>query len=139
MTDQKNSVLRASLLVADTSMALIGCGVGDQAAAEGAAENGIVVQVDAPLRAPAWVEDEGVVIALQEDGRRLVRLDTGEGFDGTRDFPVTISEELDGIAGENLRLESGRMPGDLPSQAGAGPGDNLGERRPAGGADRQRR
>lgn len=113
MTDQKNSMLRATLLVAVMSMALIGCGVGEQAAAEGASENGIVARVDAPLRAPAWAEDEGVVIALQEDGRRLVQLDAGESFDGTRSFLVTISQELDGSAGENLRLESGRMPDEI--------------------------
>ena len=113
MTDQKNSMLRATLLVAVMSMALIGCGVGEQAAAEGASENGIVARVDAPLRAPAWVEDEGVVIALQEDGRRLVQLDPGESFDGTRNFPVTTSQELDGSAGENLRLESSSMPDEI--------------------------
>ena len=113
MTDQKSSMLRATLLVAVMSMALTGCGVGEQAAAEGASGNGIVARVDAPLRAPAWVEDEGVLIALQEDGRRLVRLDPGESFDGTRDFPVTTSQELDGSAGENLRLESGSMPDEI--------------------------
>src|SRR5918997_4588387 len=113
MIDQKNSILRATLLVVGMSMALTGCGVGDQAAAEGPPENGIVARVDAPLRAPAWAEDEGGLIALQEDGRRLVRLDTGEGFDGTQDFPVTISQELDGSAGENLRLESGSMPDEI--------------------------
>ncbi len=113
MTDQKSSMLRATLLVAVMSMALIGCGVGEQAAAEGASENGIVARVDAPLQTPAWVEDEGVVIALQEDGRRLVRLDPGESFDGTRDFLVTTSQELDGSAGENLRLESGSMPDEI--------------------------
>lgn len=113
MTEQKNNILRSALLLAGVSMTLVGCGVGDQAAAEGAPENGIVARVDAPLRAPAWAEDEGAVITLQEDGRRLVRLDVGEGFDGTQDLPVTISEELDGIAGENLRLESGRMPDEI--------------------------
>ncbi len=113
MIEQKTRTLRSALLVAGVSVTLVGCGVGSQAAVEGPSENGIVARVDAPLRAPAWAEDEGVVIALQEDGRRLVRLDTGEGFDGTRDFPVTISEELDGIAGENLRLESGRMPDEI--------------------------
>ncbi len=113
MTDQKNSMLRAILLVAVMSMALIGYGVGDQAAAEGASGNGIVARVDAPLRAPAWVEDEGVVIALQEDGRRLVRLDTGESFDGTRDFPVTTSQELDGLwCSDPLRPLRGRTDGD---------------------------
>ncbi len=113
MTEQKNRTLRSALLLAGVSMTLVGCGVGNQAAAEGASENGIVARVDAPLRAPAWAEDEGVVIALQEDGRRLVRLDPGESFDGTRNFLVTTSQELDGSAGENLRLESGRMPDEI--------------------------
>ena len=113
MTEQKNGMLRATLLVAGMSMALISCSVGNQGATEGPSESRIVAQVDVPLRAPAWAEDEGVVIALQEDGRRLVRLDIDEGFDGTRDFPVTISEGLDGTAGENLRLESGKMPDEI--------------------------
>ncbi len=39
-----------------------------------------------------------------------MRLDMGQSLDGTRDFPVTMLEKLDGTAGENLALEDGRVP-----------------------------
>lgn len=107
---QKNKTLKMVVLVAGLGLTLAGCGTGREPAAEGPSERGIVAAVDAPLRAPEWAGDEGVVIALQEDGQELVRLDTGESFDGTRDFPVTMAENLDGTAGENLALEEGRMP-----------------------------
>jgi len=110
MYEQKNRVGKAAVLVAGLALALSGCGTDTAPEAEGPSEEGIVTAVDAPLRAPAWAEDEGVVIALQEDGRQLVRLDTAASFDGTGSLPVTISEELDGVAGENLALEKGREP-----------------------------
>ena len=66
--------------------------------------------MDAPLRTPEWAEDEGVAFAVQEDGRRLVMLDPNESVDGTRNFLVTLSDELEGTAGENLALERGRLP-----------------------------
>lgn len=110
MDEQKNKVVKTAVLVAGLALTLNGCGTGTAPEAERPPEEGIVAAVDAPLRVPAWAEDEGVVIALQEDGRRLVRLDTAESFDETGDLPVTISEELDGVAGENLALEEGREP-----------------------------
>lgn len=110
---RKNKTWKTAVLISGLILILAGCGVGREPAAEGPSENGIVAAVDVPLRDPAWAEDEGLVIALQEDGRRLVRFDTGAAFDGTRDFPVTMSEDLDGAAGENLALEEGRMPDNI--------------------------
>lgn len=95
------------------SLTLVGCGVGREPATEGPAERGAVAAVDVPLRDPGWLPDEGFVIALQEDGRNLVRLDTGASFEGTQDFPTTISDELEGVVGENLALEEGRSPDNI--------------------------
>lgn len=105
--------LKTAVVVAGLAVVLAGCGAGNAPAEKGTSERGAVASVDAPLHAPAWAEEEGVVFALREDGRRLVRLDTGQSTDGTRSFPVTISEELEGSAGENLALERGRTPGKI--------------------------
>ena len=96
--------------MAGLALILAGCGTGSEPATEEPSERRAVATVDAPLRAPEWAEDEGVVFALREDGRELARLDTGESIDGTRDFPVTMSDELEGVAGENLALQRGRSP-----------------------------
>ncbi len=109
-TGQKKRILKTAVLATGLAVGLTGCGVGSAPAEQGPSERGVVASVDAPLREPAWAEDEGVVMALQEDGQRLVRLDTGESFDGTRDFPVTISDQIEAAAGENLALEEGRTP-----------------------------
>ena len=108
---QKKKTLETAVLVAGMALMLAGCGAAGEPAAEGPPEErGELAAVDAPLRAPEWAEDEGVAFALQEDGRRLVMLDPDESLDGTRSFPVTLSEELEGVAGENLALERGRSP-----------------------------
>ena len=107
---QEKKALHTAVLMAGLTLILVGCGVGSAPAAEGPSERGAVATVDAPLRAPSWAEDEGVVFALREDGRELVLLDTGESMDGTRDFTVSMSDELEGVAGENLALERGRSP-----------------------------
>jgi hypothetical protein len=109
-TMQKKDALRTAVLVAGIALVLAGCGAVSEPAAEGLAERGRLAAVDAPLRAPEWAEDEGVAFALQEDGRSLVMLDPDESVDGTRSFLVTLSEELEGTAGENLALERGRSP-----------------------------
>ncbi|MDP8973279.1 MAG: hypothetical protein M3N45_08915 [Actinomycetota bacterium] len=107
---QEKKASRTALMVAGLTLILAGCGAGSAPAAEGPSERGALATVDAPLRAPSWSEDEGVVFALREDGRELVMLDPNESIDGTRSFLVTLSDELEGVAGENLALERGRSP-----------------------------
>lgn len=110
--NKKRKTFGTVVLVAVLGLILMGCG-GDQEAAEGTTpEEGwvVVAEVDAPLRDPAWAPTEGVALALHEDGRELVRLRTDASFDATRSFLSARSEELDGVAGENLALESGRRP-----------------------------
>jgi hypothetical protein len=107
---QEKKAFRTVILVAGLALILAGCGVGSAPAAEGSSERGAVATVDAPLQAPDWAEDEGVIFALREDGRELVMLDPDESIDGTRSFLVTLSDELEGVAGENLALERGRSP-----------------------------
>jgi hypothetical protein len=109
-TRRKKKTFKMAVLVAGLALILAGCGAGSAPAAKGPSERGAVAEVDAPLRAPEWAEDEGLVFAVREDGQELVMLDTGESIDGTRDFPVTLSEDIEGAAGENLALERGRMP-----------------------------
>jgi hypothetical protein len=112
-TGQKKRILKTAVLATGLAVGLVGCGVGNAPAEQGPSEKGVVASVDVPLREPAWSEEEGVVLALQEDGQRLVRLDTGQSFDGTRDFPVTISDQIEAAAGENMALERGRTPGKI--------------------------
>lgn len=107
---QEKKVFHTAILVAGLALMLAGCGAGSAPAAEGSSERGAVATVDAPLRAPEWAEDESVIFALREDGRELVMLDPNESIDGTRSFLVTLSDELEGVAGENLALERGRSP-----------------------------
>lgn len=109
-TRQKKKALGTAVLGAGMVLFLTGCGAGSEPAAEGPLERGELALVDAPLRTPEWAEDEAVAFALQEDGRRLVMLDPDESVDGARSFLVTLSEELEGTAGENLALERGRSP-----------------------------
>ena len=112
-TGQKtNNVMKTTVSVTGLVLIFAGCGTERESAAEEPSANGGVLPVDAPLRAPTWAEDEGegVVIALRETGRQLVRLEESGSFDGTREFPVTLSAELDGVAGENIALEKGRLP-----------------------------
>lgn len=106
---QKNKVSGAAVLLATSILAR--CGGDQEEAADGPPPEEVVVAgVDAPLRDPAWAPTEGVALALHEDGRELMRLRTDVSFDGTRNFLSSGSEELDGVAGENLELESGRRP-----------------------------
>lgn len=111
-TGQTKKIVKITVSVTGLILVLAGCGTERESAAEGPSANGGVLPVDAPLRAPTWAEDEGegVVIALREEGRQLVRLEESGSFDGTREFPVTLSAELDGVAGENIALEKGRLP-----------------------------
>jgi hypothetical protein len=107
---QEKRAFHTAILVAGLALTLAGCGAGSVPAAEGSSERGEVATVDAPLHAPEWAEDEGVMFALREDGRELVMLNPNESVDGTRSFLVTLSDELEGVAGENLALERGRSP-----------------------------
>ena len=109
-TRKNKKTVEMAGLVAGLALILTGCGAGSAPAAKEASGRGTVVASDTPLRAPEWAEDEGVVFALREDGRELALLDTGESLDGTREFPVTMSDELEGVAGENLALQRGRSP-----------------------------
>ena len=110
MIRQKSKVPEAVVLLAGLALILIGCGSGEEQAAEEPPANAVVVGADAPLRAPVWAEDEQVMIALQEDGQRIVSLDPDAEGDETREISATLSSELEGTAGENLALEGGREP-----------------------------
>lgn len=109
-SSQEKRIFHTAVLVGGLALTLAGCGVGSAPAAERFSERGAVATVDAPLRPPEWAEDEGMIFALREDGRELVMLDPDESVDGTRSFFVTLSDELEGVAGENLALERGRSP-----------------------------
>ena len=60
-----------------------------------------LLRVEVPLREPAWVSGEGVLLALGEDRRSVVRVDVGEAAPGSR--PTVRSEEF-GDLGENLAV-----------------------------------
>ena len=91
MIRQKSKVPEAVVLLAGLALILIGCGSGEEQAAEEPPANAVVVGADAPLRAPVWAEDEQVMIALQEDGQRIVSLDPDAEGDETREISVTLS------------------------------------------------
>lgn len=107
---QKSGISKAAVLVTGLALTLTGCGSGEGPVAEEPPVGAVVAGTDAPLRAAAWAEDEGVLIALQEDGQSIVRLDPDAEGDETREISVTLSEKLEGTAGENLALEDGRAP-----------------------------
>lgn len=60
-----------------------------------------LLRVDSPLREPAWVPEKKAVLALDEDRRRVVRVDVGGATPGSR--PPVRSEEIEDV-GENLAL-----------------------------------
>ena len=60
-----------------------------------------LLRVDAPLREPVWVPKREAVLALSEDGRRVVRVDVGAAEPGSR--PPVRSEGFEDV-GENLAL-----------------------------------
>lgn len=82
---------------------LAGCG--GEGSGSGAPEDGRVelVGLDEPLKQPVYAPSNGEVIALDEKGERLVRLEVSGGSGPEEPLPVTLSEELAG-SGENLAL-----------------------------------
>jgi hypothetical protein len=71
------------------------------------------LEIETPLRAPAWSPGEEAVFALGQDGRRLAKVDVNIGGfnpDAERPRAVASSQELDGVAGENLVIEKDREP-----------------------------
>ncbi len=84
---------------------LMGCGAANGASEEGSGVKVELLRADSPLRAPTWVPKEDVLLALSEDGKRLVRLDPAAGTrpaEGTGRPAVVRSRSLEGAAGENL-------------------------------------
>lgn len=83
------------------------------ASVDGSTDDVAILQLEVPLRAPVWSPGEEAVFALGQDGRRLARVDVNSGgFNPVNEHPraVASTEELDGVAGENLALEKDREP-----------------------------
>jgi hypothetical protein len=92
-------------VVALLSLSLLaGCAAANGASEESSGAKVELLRADSPLRAPTWVPKEGVLLALSEDGRELVRLDPGAGTrpgKGPGRLAVVRSKNLED-AGENL-------------------------------------
>jgi hypothetical protein len=83
---------------------LAGCAAANGTSEETSGAKLELLRADSPLRAPTWVPKEGVLLAISEDGRELVRLDPGAGTrlgKGPGRLAVVRSKSL-GDAGENL-------------------------------------
>jgi hypothetical protein len=83
---------------------LAGCGAANGASEGSSGANVELLRTDSPMRAPTWVPKEGILLALSEDGRELVRLDPDAGTRPAEDsgrLAVIRSKSLKD-AGENL-------------------------------------
>lgn len=114
MTGQKNTISKTTVLVVGLSLILTGCGSGEESPAETETPeaNVALLEVGAPLRDPVWSPEEEVVLALRQDGQALVKADTTLGGLSGADEPpqaVTLAEEFEGGAGENMVLDR-QMP-----------------------------
>jgi hypothetical protein len=58
---------------------LVGCTAATGASEESSGAKVELLRAASPLRSPTWVPKEGVLLALSEDGRKVVRLDPGAG------------------------------------------------------------
>jgi hypothetical protein len=63
-----------------------------------------LLRVDAPLREPVWVPKKEVLLALGEDGRRVVRVDVGGVKPGSPVAQASVRSEVFADVGENLAL-----------------------------------
>jgi hypothetical protein len=63
-----------------------------------------LLRVDLPLQEPVWVPEKEVVLALSEDGQRVVRVDVGAARPGSPVSRVPVRSEAFEDLGENLAL-----------------------------------
>ena len=83
---------------------LAGCTAANGASEESSGAKVELLRADSPLRTPTWVPKEGVLLALSQDGKELVRLDPGAGTQPGEDsgsLAVVSSKSL-GDAGESM-------------------------------------
>lgn len=93
MTNPGRRAAAVVSLAAGLALLLAGC------ASAGSEPKAALLRVGVPLREPAWVPGKGVLLALGEDRRSVVRVDVGEGAPGSRP-PVRAEDFAD--LGENL-------------------------------------
>ncbi|MDP9439045.1 MAG: hypothetical protein M3P49_09900 [Actinomycetota bacterium] len=106
---------RIGLLLATFAFFLAGCGGNEEGAGDNLDKQVVSLEAEVALRAPVYDPATGSVLALNETGDRLVKIEVEEpeggffGPDAQDPRLVTTSEDLEGeSSGENMVLDSTR-------------------------------
>ena len=106
---------RMGLLLATFALFVAGCGGNEEGAGDNLDKEVVSLEAEVALRAPVYDPATGSVLALNETGDRLVKIEVEEpeggffGPDAQDPRLVTTSEDLEGeSSGENMALDSTR-------------------------------